>query len=133
MKTLIKDSCPVWGHQFGFRGASFRLPYKKRIFSKPAYYCQNCEAELKRDMTTVERMASIIGYAALLIASSASIWKSATLSEIISKEWMMVLYGVSLTGIGIYIISALTRQHYVSLHPTQYDSSSDAKSGTDES
>ena len=85
----MKDCCPDCGYKFGLLGASYRLPDdKKNRYRKRVYCCQNCGVELKREMLNVERIVSITGYGALFIASTASLWKSATLSQLISKERM---------------------------------------------
>jgi hypothetical protein len=124
----MKDSCPSCGYKFGLRGASFRLPdEKKRITGKRVYHCNNCGIELKREMLVVERIVSIIGYGALFIASTASLWKSATLSQLISEEWMALLYSMSIIGIGASIYFLLGRQHYRQIYSAQQGAPADAK------
>lgn len=124
----MKDSCPGCGYKFGLRGASRFSDDSRPIFKKCVYRCQSCGMELTREVSGIEHLVSILGYGALLIASTASLWKIAILSQLISDEWMMFLYGTSIIGIGASLVFLFGRQHYLQIVSHQQDSPVDVKS-----
>jgi hypothetical protein len=110
-KQIVKDRCPGCGHRFGLRGAPFSIPAKGGDSRKPVYYCGACGIGLKRIVPASERMVSVIGYTALLTASSISLWQMAILSQVVDRDWLLVFYGFSVVGTGVSIAQGLTRQH----------------------
>lgn len=127
MKSIIRDKCPACGYQFGFRGPSFKIPDKGSGSSKPLYFCPKCTVELYRVVSTNERIASVIGYVALLIASLVSMWKIVMGNEVFAASWLIALYSVSIIGIGTVIVFAVTRQHYVLRPSSQNDDTKESE------
>lgn len=77
------------------------------------YSCPHCTAELKRVVPLNERIASVIGYATLFVASLMSLWKIVMANEEFAKTGLIALYSISIIGIGATIIFAITHQHYL--------------------
>ena len=109
----MKDKCPSCGHTFGFRGAPFNLPPKGSRRRKPEYYCPECGSQLQRVEVRPERLAAIVGYGAMLVASAGSLWNLLELSVKVDRDWLLVFYSLTVLGIGVNIAYTIARQHYV--------------------
>ncbi|MBW1830943.1 MAG: hypothetical protein DRH23_15225 [Deltaproteobacteria bacterium] len=109
----MKDKCPSCGHKFGIRGAPFNLPPKGSRLRKPEYYCPECGSQLQRVESRPERLAAIVGYGTMLVASAGTIWNLFELSVKFDRNWLLVFYSLAVVGIGANIAYTVARQHYV--------------------
>jgi heme exporter protein D len=122
----MKDACPKCGSQFGWRGPRqetrlTRWDIKVLVFS----YCPACSVELQQVSPLAQRIASFVGNSGLLVGSGGSLWRQATLSEVPSKEFLLLAYAICVTGLIVYLVLAYTRQHYVLVDSAQQSAAAD--------
>ena len=67
---------------------------------------------LERIVSRTEHIVTTIGYLALAVASTVTIWMRMTFADVDGHPWLLGLYFVSVVGIGISIYFGFTRQHY---------------------
>ena len=107
----MKDHCPQCGLKFGFNGPNPEVNENNELI----YHCPKCGAKLKRQLSMIVRVATIVGFLSLLVAAVVTLIEKASGDDLLENAVHFDLYLASIIGFATRLILGFTRQHYVLL------------------